>query len=103
VTGAACRLILRLYPRSFRAAWGSELERVAAEAVRAARPRGAAAVLRARAWVLWDALRILPGAWADARQDALRREGTALRSTGLEGGRRRLFAAALDALRQDVR
>jgi putative ABC transport system permease protein len=99
-------LVMRLYPGSFREAWGAELRWVAREAERSARSSGGrAAVLRTRAWLVWDAMASLPGAWREAkqrRQEAREAETGGAGPGGGRGGRQRGPARWLDLLRQDM-
>lgn len=98
MTALAWRLVLSLYPRRFREAWGRELSEVAAEAVVASRERGRLAAARSLVWLLWDAVRSAPGAW---REERLRADtgGGASGAAGGPGGGWRLG----DMLLQDVR
>ena len=89
------RVLMLLYPRAFRRAWHEEVERVRGGVLAEARDRGVVALLRAHVWLVWDALRALPGAWRDALVD----ERAPMASTA-PGDR---VSAAIDTLRLDVR
>ena len=98
-------LMLRLYPKGFREMWAAELGMVVAEAERRASVGGWRELARARAWLLLDVMRSLPGAWKDARQQggAGAPERALQPAPGGEGGGPRRRGRWLDLLWLDVR
>ena len=107
-------LLVRLYPRDFRNAWGGDVIASTHDALAAVRGRGAQAVVRVHAALVWDIVRTLPAAWRDMLQH-FAREGAYARPAGVarvgggsaaqppEEPRPGLLPRVVDALRQDVR
>ncbi len=71
------RLLLLLYPRSFRNQYGAESHRIFAD--RLSKAEGPLGVLGIWGRALWDTFRHAPGVWAEDVRDALRTAAPALR------------------------